>query len=137
MRFDAICGGALPEIRIAITHSRGKAARAIRRIEGRAASENYEALAGVDATTSCLRDEKTGDRLYIVWMTPFTGYSAAADAALLAHEAVHVAIDYFRSIGEDDPSEELTAYIVQDITGYLVDRHFRWKKRALRGEQEK
>lgn len=131
MRFAVIGGGALPEIEIMITHSKKKALKAIRRFSGDAGVEDYEALVNMQATTSALRDRKTGTRLYVVWMTPCTDYSASTDVALLAHEAVHVAQDYFREIGEDSPSDELYAYVVQDIVQHLVGEHFAWKKRHI------
>lgn len=131
MRFDVIGGGALPEIQIRLTHSKSRARRAIRRLDGARSAEEFDSCTRYEAITSCLRDPKTGERLYLVCMTCETGYSAEVDAALLCHEAVHVAIDYFRELGEDVAGEEETAYVVQDIAQYLIERHFKWKRKKL------
>lgn len=136
MRFDVIGGGALPEVQIRLTHSKGKAVRAIRRLDGERSAREWESFRLRDATTSFLRDPATGERLYLVWMTPDTGFSAEVDAALLVHEAVHVAQDYFREFGEEAPGEEAEAYVVQDIAQYLIESHFEWKRRRIARETE-
>lgn len=64
-------------------------------------------------------------------MTPYLEYGASTDAALLAHEAVHVAADYLQSLGMEDVDEEVMAYTVQAVSEYLIEEHFKWKKRHL------
>lgn len=132
MKFAVIGGGALPEIRIMLTHSEDKRRRALKKFEGPAAVDQWgDVQASADATTDCLDDRKCGGRVYVVFMRPMLDNSAAQDAALLAHEAVHVASDYFESFGEDSPGEETRAYVLQDIAQYLIEEHYRWKKRHI------
>ena len=47
-------------------------------------------------------------------------------AALMAHEAVHVAQNVLDHFGEDDPGEETRAYLVQNVTYALLDMQRRW-----------
>lgn len=131
MRFDVISGGALPELCIRLVHSEKKARKAMRKLEGREYEDDWKSLTCRQATTSYLRAPGSDETIYLVWMTPCTDYDAAVDASLLAHEAVHVARHYLKSFGEDDPGEELLAYVVQDISLYLIERHFKWKKKHL------
>lgn len=131
MKFDVIGGGALPELEIRLVHSEKKARKAIRRLEGREYEEDWKSLVGRQATTSFLRVPGSEETIYLVWMTPCTDYDAAVDASLLAHEAVHVARHYLKSFGEESPGEELLAYVVQDISLYLIERHFKWKKKRI------
>ena len=43
--------------------------------------------------------------------------------ALLCHEAVHIAQDYFERIGEDKPAMEEQAYVIQSIFQCLAIEH--------------
>ena len=47
-------------------------------------------------------------------------------AALMAHEAVHVAQTILDHFGEDEPGEETRAYLVQNVTYALLDMQRRW-----------
>ena len=47
-------------------------------------------------------------------------------AALMAHEAVHVAQIVLDHFGEDEPGEETRAYLVQGVTYALLDMQRRW-----------
>ncbi|RHN22651.1 hypothetical protein [Collinsella sp. AF31-11] len=47
--------------------------------------------------------------------------------ALLAHEAVHVAMDYLHYIGDDRPAEEELAYAVEAASGALFDMYLNRK----------
>ncbi len=136
MRFDAIGGGALPALPIKLTHSRRRARKIIAAIEGRRCAEEYDQMPAADATTSNMYDERAGQLVHLVWISPDAGRSAADDVGLLAHEAVHVVRSYLAGIGEDEPSEELCAYLVQDVAGYLAAKHFEWKKRAIAREEK-
>lgn len=49
-----------------------------------------------------------------------------SDAALLAHEAVHVACNTLGMIGEDDYGEETLAYLVEAFTLALLRAHRKW-----------
>lgn len=127
MRFDAICGGALPELYIAVTHSEKKARGVIRRLEGRQSEEAWAGIPGKVATTTPLRSGS--GVVYLVWIDADDGRDDAEDAAVIAHEAAHVSLDYLRGFGEDASSEELLAYVVQDVSAYMARRHFGWKRK--------
>ena len=92
-------------------------------------SDEWDALRDCDATTSPLQNTETGETVYLVWMTPCMEYEASVDASLLAHEAVHVAADYLQSLGMEDVDEEFMAYTVQAVSEYLIEEHFKWKKK--------
>jgi hypothetical protein len=47
----------------------------------------------------------------------------AVTAAILAHEAVHVYQRLFRRIGEDYPSKEFQAYVVENVTRNLLESY--------------
>lgn len=122
---------ALPSIDIVLTHSAKKAKRIIRKMAGEDAVKQWSRLRARDATTSSLQHDVTGEVVYMVWLRPCVEWSAETDVAILSHKATHVALDYLRDIGEDEPSEELLAYTVQAVTEYLVGKHFKWKKKRL------
>lgn len=135
MRYEVVGGDMLPPIRIALTHSKRKAAAEVSRCAGKPSGRDLlDLLDSANASASALIDPDTGERLHLVTMTPCTGYAAEEDAAVLAHEAVHVALRYLSDIGEDDPGEEMTAYVVQAVTGLLVGRHFEWKRKRMKRE---
>ena len=60
-----------------------------------------------------------GNRATIVCMTDkkMDGIPAAS---LLVHEAVHVVQEFFRHIGEDQPSIEMQAYAIQEVAAQLM-----------------
>lgn len=125
MRFD-IVEPVVPELHIRLTHSIKKYQKAVRRHD-----PNWK-YAGdrADAETTLLE----ADGAIIVYMTPSIDHTAAQDAALLAHEAVHAAFFYFAMIGEEEPGEEELAYMVENITQHLVGEHFKWKRRKIEKE---
>ena len=47
-------------------------------------------------------------------------------AALMAHEAVHVAQIVLDHFGEDEPGEETRAYLVQNVTYALLEMQRLW-----------
>ena len=130
IEFDCV-PPALPSIDILLTHSEKKAKRIIRKMAGEESVNDWSSLRACDATTSSLQHNVTGEVVYMIWMRPCVEWSAETDVAILSHEATHVALDYLREIGENEPSEELMAYTVQAITEYLVGKHFKWKKKRL------
>lgn len=135
MRYEVVGGDMLPPINLALTHSERRAAAEVSRCNGKQAERDLVDLLGrADATTSALTDPETGERLYLVTMTPYTGYPAEEDAAILAHEAVHVSVGFLDDIGELEPGEEMTAYTVQAVTRSLVGCHFKWKRKMLKRE---
>lgn len=60
---------------------------------------------------------KDGDLTCIITMPP-SKHKMAQIAALLAHEAVHIAQEFWAWIGEKEPGREAEAYFVQ----YIVQR---------------
>lgn len=53
------------------------------------------------------------------------GRTPAQIAALLVHEAVHIAQRYWEYIGEEHPSNEHMAYVIQYISGELFEEYKR------------
>lgn len=51
------------------------------------------------------------------------------DCALLCHEAYHIVCNHLREIGESSAGEEVVAYMVQCVSGALMDAHMRWKEK--------
>ena len=121
----------MPDITIALTHSETKARKAIGECIGEVFSGALNVYRHCDATTHILINHETAETRYLVFMKPNLDLSASVDAALLAHEATHIAMDYLGGIGEKNPSEELTCYTIQTITCFLVDEHFKWKTKKL------
>lgn len=52
-----------------------------------------------------------------------------SEAALLCHEAVHVADEWLKALGEDSPGAEERAYMVQCVAEPLFRAHEKWKRR--------
>ena len=52
-----------------------------------------------------------------------------SEAAMLCHEAVHVADGWLRALGEDRPTDEERAYLTQCVAEPLFRGHERWKER--------
>ena len=81
-----------------------------------------------DSTARCstLTDEY-GNNISVVRLLESDRYKKNKDnfdsiVGLLCHECVHVAQDYMQTIGEDKPSAEFQAYIIQFIfTNLLAD----------------
>lgn len=107
----------MPEIRL--YH---KTEKALRYLEKSGATE--EALPYVDAQTWLTVD---GRRAVVLFSRP-TG-DMATDAAMMAHEATHIALFALDSIGEDEPAEEEMCYAVQAVTLALCKMHFKWAKK--------
>lgn len=113
---------AMPRITLGLTHSRAKALAFVRGY----GIEDARLIGEANAQTVALADGK--DQRIIV-LVECEGATDAEMHALLAHEAVHVAQHYFEHLGEDDPSRELAAYVIQHVTHYLIERHEEWKRR--------
>ena len=54
-------------------------------------------------------------------------------AALLCHEAVHVADAWLEHLGEESPADEERAYMVQAVAEPLFRGHERWLRKHGRG----
>lgn len=114
--------GHTPSINLCLVHSKKKLRAALRKLG------MSDELIPSDATTYY----KEGDNTFIIYIDKASlHHDAAEDIGLLAHEATHVAQGYFRSIGEECPSDEFQAYTVQAVTQELCNRHFKWKKKRL------
>lgn len=71
MRYEVVGGDMLPAIRVALTHSKRKAAAEVSRCEGESSARELLNLLGCsDASASAIIDPDTGERLHLVTMTP-------------------------------------------------------------------
>ena len=120
---------AMPPLYVKMTHSRKKIRKWYRAFGASVAG--LESHLRRDGAVTNTFENADGECVHVVWMTDCTDFAAELDTGLLAHEAVHVAQEYFRSIGEEAPSDELQAYVVQHVATYLIGRHFKWKRKRL------
>ena len=51
--------------------------------------------------------------------------SGIITASIIAHEAVHVAQRFYGRIGEDSPSKEFQAYVIENIVRNLLEEYHR------------
>ena len=49
--------------------------------------------------------------------------------ALLIHEAYHVVCNHLQNIGEELAGEEITAYMLQVVSGALIYKHHKWLRK--------
>lgn len=101
-----------------LMHSRKKCRRLVERLGWK-----WDPLEA-DALTMCGWGGD-GDFHAVVLMEADSSWHA--DAALLAHESVHVAEATARQLGVDD--EEFLAYMVQGVSQALFEGHDRWKRK--------
>lgn len=64
-----------------------------------------------------------------------TDCSYEQQLALLCHEAVHIAQDYFERIGENKPAIEEQAYVIQSIFQCLAIEHREWVERKNKNDK--
>jgi len=107
----------MPEIRL--YHDTEKALRYLAK-----SGATEEALPYADAQTWLTVD---GRRAVVLFSKP-TG-DTATDAALMAHEATHIALFALDAIGEEEPAEEELCYVVQAVTLALCEMHLKWAKK--------
>lgn len=111
----------VPEVRL--FHDRGKARRYLRALD-------------VDAEFGDLPDAHTvfldggGDLKAVVLFEADADWHA--EAALLAHEAVHVVMDTIDRCGFTY-DQEIVAYMVQAVSESLFRAHEKWKRKHMRG----
>lgn len=103
----------VPEVRL--FHDEGKCRRFVRRRLGK-----EPRFLGTGAQTWY------GDDVAVVLITCDASWHA--EAALLAHEAVHVFRVHCDHIGEEHPGEEFEAYFVQVVSRALFEAHEKWKR---------
>ena len=110
---------AMPEMNVALYHDRDKLQRDLRnrKIE-------TPLFSGSAAQTFTL--DVKGKEISFVLMELPTSHPLWVQLGLLAHEATHVATQYFAGIGEEEPGEEELAYAVQAAAGCLFDMHLSW-----------
>lgn len=72
-----------------------------------------------NATTHILEHPKR-ETCFIIALRKPKAASVEQVAALVAHEAVHVAQDLWRAIGEQNPGHEAEAYLVQHIVQFCL-----------------
>lgn len=111
----------MPELRL--YHSRKKCERFLKKH-----GIPFEPNEGADAQTWTFSDGKT----YAVVLYDadlMQGY--CNDIGMLAHEAMHITFYALDSIGENEPSEEVTCYMEQVIVQWLCEAHFAWKERQF------
>lgn len=82
---------------------------------------------GADAQTWCGWGK---DGIYRAVVLLEADSSWHAEAALLAHESVHVAEAVTRELGVDD--EEARAYMCQSVSYELFCAHERWKRKHVK-----
>ena len=107
----------MPELRL--YHSREKCARALDELECATRFIDADAQMWLVGDTAIVLMEGESD-----WH---------AEAALLCHEAVHVADEWLEAIGEDSPGKEERAFMVQCIVEPMFRAHERWKRKHGRG----
>jgi hypothetical protein len=74
---------------------------------------------GANATTHYLTNNKEPCFVVCIQENP-EGVEATQIVALLVHEAVHIKQRFMEFIGEDKPSDEFEAYMVQTIAQQLM-----------------
>lgn len=79
---------------------------------------------GLDGQVSLVYNDATGDKFILIYidLDAIKAKDKAVIAALCAHEAYHAAALYFRDfLGEDEPGEEITAYVLQSFTRLILE----------------
>ena len=61
---------------------------------------------------------------------------AVWENALLVHESYHIVCEHLKAIGEENAGEEIMAYMIQCVSGALMDAHMRWRSRHAIGNDE-
>lgn len=82
------------------------------------------------ANATCHVFTKDDSRTCIITLAKTKGKSREMVAALIAHEAVHVAQELWEGIGERQPGKEAEAYLVQMITQCCLQEA--WKTNRVR-----
>jgi hypothetical protein len=106
----------MPELRL--YHSRGKCLKALHRLGCATEPSDADAQMWLVGDVAVVLMEGEAD-----WH---------AEAALLVHEAVHVADEWLKAMGEDSPGDEERAYVVQCVAEPLFRAHERWKRKHVK-----
>lgn len=112
-----------PTIGLRLTHSKKKYAKWAKKFNVEVSSDEQ------NAATFGVKD--SGRMRFFVYMNNNLERNDADDAAFLAHEAVHIAQNYFRFLNESNYGSEAEAYLVESVSFWLIDKHLDWKEREL------
>lgn len=82
--------------------------------------EDLDYTATPDSNATCYELQYKGKTAFLVTLRGWKGTDPIEVAALLVHEATHLKQHFMRMIGENDPSSEFEAYMMQSITGNLM-----------------
>lgn len=55
----------------------------------------------------------------------------AWEDALLVHESYHVVMQHLENMGESNAGEEIVAYMLQCVSGLLIEAHHKWRKKHV------
>jgi len=72
------------------------------------------------SNATCYEFENNGKTSFIVTLKGWEGADPIEVAGLLVHEATHIKQHVMRIIGEDSPSKEFEAYMMQNIAANLM-----------------
>lgn len=120
MRCDFDMNRYMPELML--FHSAGKCRRYLESL-----GVEYDPLDRKDAQTWFLA--KPGEMVAVVLMQADSDWHS--EAGLLAHEAVHVALDVCAELGLE--GDEAVAYIAGEASEALFRAHEKWKRRHAGG----
>lgn len=120
MRCDFDMNRYMPELHL--FHSENKCRRYLESL-----GVEYRPMERKDAQTWFLA--RLGDTRAVVLMQADGDWHS--DAALLAHEAVHVAMDVCEELGLE--GQESVAYIAGEVSEALFRAHEKWKRRHAGG----
>jgi hypothetical protein len=103
--------------------------REMRRLDVKTSS-SYPVADGKCSTFS----NKEGTSLFLVTIADALDAKddPVAIVGLLVHEAVHVWQGLCRVIGEDEPSSEFEAYVIQHVTSELIEAYAKTRKPRFR-----
>lgn len=107
------CAFPMPELRL--YHSRKKCAKALDELKCVTYFKESDAQTWLVGETAVVLIEGESD-----WH---------AEAALLCHEAVHVADEWLEALGEDSPGKEERAFMVQCMAEPLFRAHEKWLRK--------
>lgn len=111
--------GVMPHIEVKLFHDEEKYLKALDK------QKIVIYLTNADAET-CPVTLKDGTVINFVLIRDAEKVEYEKQLALLCHESVHIAQDYFERIGEEKPAPEEQAYVTQAIFQCLAIEHRKW-----------
>lgn len=109
----------LPTIEVKLFHDEAKYLKALEK-------QNVVVEVCSSPAEVCTTEIKDGTIVSFVLIRDALTHRYEQQLALLCHEAVHIAQDYFDNIGEIDPATEEQAYVIQSIFQCLAIEHRKW-----------